>query len=144
MPLEIRLSGAGAATQDVVINHTGNGQEFIVSVPFVVTGVTFDPNKHIISRNNVATLANEAFDLDQSISIYPNPAHDNVVIRTNQTIATSSVMMHLFDINGKSIERKRLQNTEEQVDVKHLKSGIYFIKANSVNNYIISKIFISH
>ena len=70
MPLEIRLSGAGGLTHDVVVEHTSNGQEFIVSVPFVVTGVTFDPNKHIISRNNVATLASNSFDLEQTISVY--------------------------------------------------------------------------
>ena len=80
MPLQIRLTSAGGINHDVVVNNTVNNQEFVVPVPFVVAGVTFDPNKHIISKNNVVTLANESFELEQTISVYPNPANDELHI----------------------------------------------------------------
>jgi aminopeptidase N len=130
MPLEIRLSGAGAATQDVVINHTGNGQEFIVSVPFVVTGVTFDPNKHIISRNNVATLANEAFDLDQSISIYPNPANDIFHIMTPTTIQIEKV--EIYNTLGQLVGQK----TDHYFSISELASGIHLLKITTSEGVI--------
>ena len=61
MPVPVRLTGAGGLTFDTVLNNTSNNQEFIISVPFAVTGVEFDPEKDIISKNNTATLANENF-----------------------------------------------------------------------------------
>lgn len=135
MPLEIRLSGAGAATQDVVINHTGNGQEFIVSVPFVVTGVTFDPNKHIISKNNVATLASEDFDLDQSISIYPNPANDILHIMTPITIQIEKV--EIFNTLGQLVGQK----TDHNFSISELASGIHLLKITTSEG-VIHKNFI--
>lgn len=94
MPLQIRLTSAGGVNYDVVVNNTVNNQEFIVSVPFVVTGVTFDPNKHIISKNNVVTLANESFELEQTISVYPNPANDELHIMMPATTQLEKVEIY--------------------------------------------------
>lgn len=135
MPLEIRLSGSGGATHDVVINNTSNGQEFIVSVPFVVTGVTFDPNKHIISRNNVATLANEAFDLDQSISIYPNPANDIFHIMTPTTIQIEKV--EIYNTLGQLVGQK----IDHDFSISELASGMHLLKITTSEG-VIHKNFI--
>jgi aminopeptidase N len=133
MPLEIRLSGSGGATHDVIINNNSNGQEFIVSVPFVVTGVTFDPNKHIISRNNVATLANEAFDLDQSISIYPNPANNILHIMTPTTIQTEKV--EIFNALGQLVAQKK----EHDFSISELASGMHLLKITTSEGVIHKK-----
>lgn len=94
MPLEIRLTSSGGINHDVVVNNTTNNQEFVVSVPFVVAGVTFDPNKHIISKNNIVTLANESFDLEQTISVYPNPANDELHIMMPTTTQLGKVEIY--------------------------------------------------
>jgi aminopeptidase N len=94
MPLEIRFTGAGGLTHDVVVNNTTNNQEFVVAVPFVVTGVEFDPNKHIISKDNVVTLANESFELELTISIYPNPANDELHIMMPTTTQLEKVEIY--------------------------------------------------
>lgn len=135
MPLEIRLSGAGAATQDVVVNNTGNGQEFIVSVPFVVTGVTFDPNKHIISKNNVATLASNSFDLEQTISIYPNPANDELHIMMPTSIQLEKV--EIFNTLGQLVGQK----TDHDFSISELASGIHLLKITTSEG-VIHKNFI--
>lgn len=135
MPLEIRLSGSGGATHDVIINNNSNGQEFIVSVPFVVTGVTFDPNKHIISRNNVATLANEAFDLDQSISIYPNPANDIFHIMTPTTIQIEKV--EIYNTLGQLVGQK----IDHDFSISELASGMHLLKITTSEG-VIHKNFI--
>ena len=94
MPLEIRLTGAGGLSHDVVVSNTVNNQEFVVPVPFVVTGVQFDPNKHIISRDNLVTLANESFELEQTISVYPNPANDELHIMMPTTTQLEKVEIY--------------------------------------------------
>ena len=135
MPLEIRLSGAGGLTHDVVVNHTSNGQEFIVSVPFVVTGVTFDPNKHIISRNNVATLASNSFDLEQTISVYPNPANDELHIMMPTSVQLEKV--EIFNILGQLIGQK----TDHDFSISELASGIHLLKITTSEG-VIHKNFI--
>lgn len=135
MPLEIRLSGAGGLTHDVVVNHTSNGQEFIVSVPFVVTGVTFDPNKHIISRNNVATLASNSFDLEQTISVYPNPANDELHIMMPTSVQLEKV--EIFNTLGQLIGQK----TDHDFSISKLASGIHLLKITTSEG-VIHKNFI--
>ena len=135
MPLEIRLSGAGGLTHDVVVNHTSNGQEFIVSVPFVVTGVTFDPNKHIISRNNVATLASNSFDLEQTISVYPNPANDELHIMMPTSVQLEKV--EIFNTLGQLIGKK----TDHDFSISELASGIHLLKITTSEG-VIHKNFI--
>ena len=135
MPLEIRLSGAGGLTHDVVVNHTSNGQEFIVSVPFVVTGVTFDPNKHIISRNNVATLASNSFDLEQTISVYPNPANDELHIMMPTSVQLEKV--EIFNTLGQLIGKK----TDHDFSISELAWGIHLLKITTSEG-VIHKNFI--
>lgn len=122
MPLEIKLTGAGGLTHYVVVNNTTNNQEFVVSVPFVVTGVEFDPNKHIISKNNVVTLGNESFQLEQTISVYPNPANDE---------------LHIMMPTSTQLERVEIYNTLGQLLATHyavdfkidnLSSGMHIMK----------------
>lgn len=122
MPLEIRLTSAGGANHDVVVNNTVNNQEFVVPVPFVVAGVTFDPNKHIISKNNVATLSNESFDLDQTISVYPNPAHDELHIMMPTT--TQLEKIEIYNTLGQLLATH--QTTDFRID--NLSSGIHVMK----------------
>lgn len=122
MPLEIRLTSAEGANHDVVVNNTVNNQEFIVPVPFVVAGVTFDPNKHIISKNNVATLSNESFDLDQTISVYPNPANDELHIMMPTT--TQLEKIEIYNTLGQLLATH--QTTDFRID--NLSSGIHVMK----------------
>jgi hypothetical protein len=135
MPLEIRLSGAGGVTQDVVVNHTTNGQQFIVSVPFGVTGVIFDPNKHIISKNNVVTLGADTFQWEQTISVYPNPANDQLHIMMPSSVQLEKV--EIYNTLGQLVGEK---NTVD-FSIDQLASGVHWLKI-STSEGVIHKNFI--
>lgn len=135
MPLEIRLTGAGGLTHNVVVNHTTSGQEFVVPVPFVVTGVVFDPNKHIISKSNTVTLGNESFDLEQTISVYPNPAKDELQIMMPTTVQLEKI--EIFNTLGQLVAQKNSNN----FSVAALSAGLHILKI-STSAGIIHKNFI--
>jgi aminopeptidase N len=122
MPLEIRLTGAGGVTHDVVVNNTFNGQQFTVPVPFLATGVIFDPNKHIISRNSTTTLSNDSFELEQTISVYPNPANDELHIMMPTTTLLEKV--EIYNTLG------QLLATHQAADfrIDNLSSGMHVMK----------------
>ncbi|SEQ16385.1 M1 family aminopeptidase [Flavobacterium urocaniciphilum] len=122
MPLEIRLTGSGGQIHDVVVDNTFSGEEFIVSCPFPVTGVIFDPNKHIVSLNNTVTLGNESFDINSLVSVYPVPTADllNIQLPTNFTLERVEILNNL----GQLIS----SHESNQINVSHLSSGIHFVK----------------
>lgn len=122
MPLEIRLSGSGSQVLDVVVNNTTNAQEFIVSVPFVVTGVAFDPNKHIISKNNTASLGTENFDMNSAISVYPVPSENELTIQFPNNITLYKV--EIYNNLGQLLKT----DFKNVLDVSGLSSGVHFLK----------------
>lgn len=134
MPVPIRLTGAGGLTFDTVLNNTSNNQEFIISVPFAVTGVQFDPEKDLISKNNTATLANESFELENGIAVYPNPVQDELHIQLPSNITINSVSL----FNG--IGQKVLVKSNNNFSVSTLSSGVYYVEIETSEGTFHKKI----
>lgn len=130
MPLEIRLTDASANSHDVVIDNTYNGQEFIVSVPFVAAGVEFDPNNHIVSKYNSATLSANSFEFDETVSLYPNPTATilNIKMPTDAVLEQVSIYNNL----GQLV----LSSTENAIVTTSLSAGSYHIQIKSSNGTI--------
>jgi aminopeptidase N len=121
MPVPIRLLGAGGLTHDVVVDNTVNGEQFTVAVPFVVTGILFDPTKELISRNNTATLDAVAFELDPVIAITPNPVVSELVINLPQSLQFKKLTIY------NELGQKVLESQTEKATVTALSTGIYTV-----------------
>lgn len=135
MPLLIRLNDGSGTTHDVTINNTTNAQEFVVNVPFVVAGAEFDPNKDIISRNNAITLSNTTFDLDETISIYPNPSSDTFHVMIPSTLQLKTVQFY------NSLGQLIMTQNQKDFSVSNLASGVYVVTIET-NEGLIHKNFI--
>jgi aminopeptidase N len=122
MPVPIRLTGAGGVTHDVVLDNTTNGQQFVVSTPFAVTGVQFDPNKNIISRNNIATLGTASFELEQIISLFPNPANERITIQLPANIQLEKA--EIYNALGQLVATE----TSTEFNVNRLSNGVHIVK----------------
>lgn len=135
MPITVRLYGSLGQTQDFALENTTNNQEFIVSVPFQVTSVDFDPNKDIISRNNTATLSNEQFELENSVVLYPNPSDNELHITLPNSIELEKV--EFYNALGQLTLIKNTTN----FSVSQLNNGVHFVKITT-NQGVIHKNFI--
>ena len=122
MPLPIRLISASGQTFDVVVNNTTNAQEFIVSVPFVVASVEFDPNRNIISKNNTVTLGTAPIEIEKTIAVYPNPVTDELHIQLPSNITLEKV------IAFNSLGQKILESTTLDFSTSALSSGIHYLQ----------------
>lgn len=69
----------------------------------------------------------EAVLVDQNLNIYPNPTSDVVHIKSPQSISS----LRLFDLQGKIVFER--QNHLNQIDLKLLESGVYFIRVVLMN-----------
>ncbi|MEW5677469.1 M1 family aminopeptidase [Flavobacterium enshiense] len=125
MPVPVRLSGFGGQTLDVILNNTVNDELFTVSVPFAITGVQFDPDKHIISRNNTATLGTNSFTLEETVNLYPNPANDNINIQL-----PSNVLFEKAEIYN-TLGQLTAVETQTAFNISKLSNGVHFVKIST-------------
>ena len=90
----IHLFGANGAFHEVVVNHTANGQEFIVEAPFAVTNAVVNYDWHIIAINNSVTLGGNEFSAAQGLKLYPNPAGDSLHLELPEYITVQSAVFY--------------------------------------------------
>ncbi|MCB0444018.1 MAG: T9SS type A sorting domain-containing protein, partial [Flavobacterium sp.] len=121
MPVEIRLYGQGNQALDVVVENTINGQQFVVDVPFDVTDVDFDPNRHIISKNNSATLGLNTLELASVIQLIPNPTTAFLKVESPSNIDIENIRVY------SNLGQLVLNTQNSLLDVSSLSNGIYFL-----------------
>jgi len=122
MPLPIRFTGVDGQTFDTIIDNTFNNQEFIVSVPFSITDVQFDPKKDIISNNNLVTLSNNTFELDQIIEVYPNPVLDQLHIQIPSNFIVEKIS--IFNNIGQLVQERAIPD----FSIATLSAGILYAR----------------
>ncbi len=125
MPVPVRLTGAGGQSYDVVLDNTFSGEEFIIPVPFTVTGVQFDPNKHLISRNNTTQLGTAIFTDAATIGLYPNPSKQMVHVQMPNQFQLETVT--IYNAVGQMVG----SYTTADMDISHLAMGSYQVKINT-------------
>jgi aminopeptidase N len=134
MPLPIRFTSADGQFFDTVVENTSNGQQFIVSVPFSITGVEFDRERDIISKNNTVTLGNDFFELDKAIEIYPNPVANELHVQMPTNISIDKIT--LFNNLGQKV----LESNILDFSVSGLSSGILFVQIETSEGIFHKKI----
>lgn len=134
MPLPIRIIGSAGQTFDTIIENTANNQQFIISVPFSMTNFQFDPEKDIIAKNNSVTLSNDSFELEKAISVYPNPAIDQLNIQMPSDVVLEKVT--IFNNLGQKVA----ENTNLNFSISNLASGVLFIQIETSKGIFHKKI----
>ncbi len=75
-----------------------------------------------------------------SISFYPNPAVNNVIIETSDNEKMNTVK--IYDVLGKLITHQNINKQDRyELDVIELEKGLYYIEVTTENNTIVSRKF---
>jgi hypothetical protein len=93
------------------------------SIAATVTTTITNCTTGIVSLNN-----------NNGISIYPNPAHDNIFINTTENTSSVSVT----DIIGQNVIAEQRVNAQQvhSIDISTLANGVYLVKVNSSDNQV--------
>ncbi len=134
MPVPIRIHGANGEQQDIVLNNTTNGQVFIQAVSFPIVSFEFDPEVHLISLNNTVTLANETFELDKAIELYPNPVTEVLHIQMPSNISIEKV--DFYNNLGQLV----LETSTPNITTSTLASGVYQVQIATTEGTFHKKI----
>lgn len=137
MPVPVRVYGAAGQQLDLVLENTSNGQVIVKSVPFAIISLEFDPDRHLISRNSNTTLSSSSFALDSSVSVYPNPASDEIKIQLPESVNLEKVTVY------NSLGQTVAQADTVTVSLQGLASGVLFVAVvtdgGTVHKKIIKK-----
>lgn len=61
----------------------------------------------------------------ETISVYPNPAQDFIIVGTNQALSTQHIEVY------NCLGQKVLSSTENEINVSALESGVYFVRVTA-------------
>ncbi len=124
LPLPVRIIGANNQKEDFILNHTFNNQSFTFDLDFVPIGVQIDPETHLISGVNQATLTTDEF-IPGIIEMYPNPASTTTQIKLPKNLILNEVV--IYNYLGQVV----IKNQELFQDISGLSTGVYFLKVQT-------------
>ncbi len=89
---------------------------------------------------DLCELSTESYDMNQNISLHPNPTLGDLVLTNNSSVEL--VSMSIYDIDGRVVKNIDLPNssTSTLFSVQNLATGVYFVKIQSQNTNIIKRI----
>lgn len=101
--------------------------------------IYFDYNAPIttnIATTTYQTLSNSIFEVDETITVYPNPTNGNVNVNSKFNIQS----IELYDIQGRILETSLENSNDSTIDLSRRENGIYFLKIKTENGSIVEKI----
>lgn len=101
----------------------------------------YDRNRFKIligAKGQLPEPGNYGISLENAISVFPNPAHDDVFIRQLGGLEIQSAVV--FDINGKTqLTIPYINSTKFQVDTREWKPGVYFVETTDVKGNVLKQ-----
>lgn len=101
--------------------------------------IFFDYNAPVATNTASTTFQNLGIgehQMDNSISIFPNPVNGMLNIQSDNEIVSVSV----FDVQGRITSTYLVNDSNASFDVSKYASGIYFVKVTTANGFKIQKL----
>ncbi|MES2746899.1 MAG: M1 family aminopeptidase [Bacteroidota bacterium] len=134
MPVPVRVFGTGGQQMDLVLENTFNDQTIVKNVPFNITSLEFDPNKHLISKNSTVTLSNHSFELENAIVVYPNPVIDELHVQIPTSVTLEKVIVY------NSLGQKVAEGNNPTISIATVSSGVLFVEITTAQGTFHKKI----
>ena len=115
----------GATDTFLIITHGGNYNVVVTNENGckISVGITIAHNVGI----------NE-FSANNYISLYPNPASDQLLIHTSSSHITGKAIISIINVLGEIIQEEKLKWSNDIIlDIKNIPPGIYFLQMKTVN-----------
>ncbi|MEM7657624.1 MAG: T9SS type A sorting domain-containing protein [Bacteroidota bacterium] len=139
----IEVSGFGQIATLIVVMDDDIAKQ---SVPFELSWgqvnlIQLDESPIAVSPQNAKTEIQTSMDewLDAQLSVYPNPAQDQVIIRLDQ--AETDFQVRLLDYSGRMLLLTQLSadQPEKQIEVASFASGIYLLQLLAPDQSMITR-----
>lgn len=123
--LSITHDGINTAKQ-----FTSNGIDLTAGDYYFIISGTSETGSYQVKATPQKALSISEIDSNEVFSIYPNPTKNILnLILNNQNNANAS----LYDINGRLILKRKLENKTSTIDLSSLNTGIYILQLETEN-----------
>ncbi len=127
-------SATATAVPYTLTGLTGLTTYEIQVVANCTNGLTSDPSNMITETTTNVGIS--SYDLESSVSLYPNPTSDRVTISAQGMMESVS----MYDVYGKLISTMKVNDTNATVDLSSYASGVYFARITTENGVVTKRI----
>lgn len=111
-----------------IILTSPNGTEFKITV---------DDNGNLNTSLLESSTSNQELEMkNEKIEIYPNPASNELTIKTHD-YTIQNIDIELYNLDGKMLFMKNYNQISSSINIADLKSGVYIIKVKDQNGDLI-------
>ncbi|MEO6314794.1 MAG: M1 family aminopeptidase [Chitinophagaceae bacterium] len=141
MPVQVRFMNGSRDTL-ITLNHHHSGETFWVNPGFVVDSMAVDPYYWILAKTRIVQKIPAKSSVQDDISIYPNPASNNInILIANPTAAKLTIL--LYNTSGQLVYKseKTLAGNDEliSIPVNQLARGLYILRISNNNGFNVRK-----
>lgn len=114
-------------------NASGSGGSVSYSIGQVVYTINTGTNGSVAQgvqqpyEISVSTGLDEANGINLTVSAYPNPTADFLILKV-ENYDNTNLRYQLFDMNGNLLETKKLQGNQASIVMNNLAPATYFLK----------------
>ncbi|MBP7496409.1 MAG: T9SS type A sorting domain-containing protein [Bacteroidales bacterium] len=94
-----------------------------------------------LTKYNLKDIKTNSSDINNSLTIYPNPSNGKFTVLINNTEAKSH-LVNITDILGKKVYTSNFKNNLIDLNLENQSKGVYFLNINSGNNVYTQKLVI--
>ncbi|MFK7950243.1 MAG: M1 family aminopeptidase [Saprospiraceae bacterium] len=139
LPLPIRIQN-GNQTQDFVLEHTFDGQEFTINTNFEPDTLMLDADLWILKGYDIVY---QNQPLEDMVTISPNPATDVARVKLKNSIETITYIS-LYNSVGQLLSQEAIKNLRNYpIDVTNLESGVYFVEVTTSIGKIVKRMIVN-
>ena len=126
-PVNGQLSSASSNTNSYTITGLTGNTDYEIQVQAVCSnGQTSDWSSAITAHTTNVGIENW---LDNSVTLYPNPAKEYIDIRVDGDLNVT--MMEVYDVYGKLLNTVNVTENPTRINVSGLADGMYFVRVNT-------------
>jgi hypothetical protein len=144
LPLPFRIIGNNGEVLDIRLEHDSKNQVFEIDLDFDANEIIFDPEYVILSKHEIFKVT-EVWDGDLDILLYPNPAINQVNIKTNRSPSFIQEI-EIYSNDGRLVERYSIENSQGQpINIKlnpELSAGLYHLRIKTQISTLQKKLMI--
>ncbi len=139
MPISLRVIGDAGDDEWIILNNTHNGQLFTKPINLDAVQVLFDPDFHIISKDN-HVVYNSGLSINnqliEGITPITNPVKDYLTIKITDAVLLIST--RIYNSLGQKIFEQN--NSQSTLDISTLPSGVIILHIATDKGFFYQKL----
>ena len=130
---------ADATTGKQEVANAGNLLENIgLRIPYNEVIEIVAPQSNNMRLGSLNNETNATNTKENGITLYPNPANGQITVAHKLETKNGTVSIQIMDIMGRVLLNKTINNSNNNIDIKQLSSGLYFFTVSQNGNVLES------